>query len=108
MASVRPTGESAWPRSDRWDRPIDATATPTATPAGRRPYEAALAGLRIIQAPRWRRREAIERGLLIEVLPELTCAPMPVSLVQAHGRNVPKRVTWLSKTVEPFVDGGAL
>ncbi|HEY2510920.1 MAG TPA: hypothetical protein VGI39_08695 [Polyangiaceae bacterium] len=62
----------------------------------------------IIQAPRWRRREALERGLLVEVLPELTCAPMPVSLVHAHGRNVPKRVravmAWLAKTVEPFLE----
>jgi DNA-binding transcriptional LysR family regulator len=72
-------------------------------------YEAAcLAGLGIIQAPRWRRHDALERGLLVEVLPELTCAPMTVSLVAARGRNVPKRVraimTWLAKTVEPFLE----
>src|SRR5262249_4023528 len=56
-------------------------------------YEAAcIAGLGIIQTPRWRKAEAIERGLLVEVLPELTCEPMPVSLLHAHGKNVPKRV----------------
>jgi DNA-binding transcriptional LysR family regulator len=76
-------------------------------------YEAAcLAGLGIIQAPRWRRRDVVDRGLLVEVLPELTCQPMPVSLVHAHGRNVPKPVravmAWLAQVVEPFVGQPAL
>ena len=69
---------------------------------------AGVAGLGIIQAPRWPRRDALASGLLVEILPELTCAPMSVSLVHAHGRNVPRRVraimTWLAKTVEPFLD----
>lgn len=68
---------------------------------------ACIAGLGIIQAPRWRRHDAIERGLLVEVLPGLACEPMPVSLVHAHARNVPKRVRavmrWLEKTVEPLL-----
>jgi DNA-binding transcriptional LysR family regulator len=67
-----------------------------------------LAGLGIIQAPRWRREEALRHGLLAEILPDLTAAPMPVSLVHAHGRSVPKRVravmTWLAKAVEPFLE----
>ncbi len=72
-------------------------------------YEAAcIAGLGIIQAPRWRRSDVIERGLLVEVLPELTCQPMPVSLVHAHGRNVPKRVravmAWIAQVVEAFLE----
>jgi DNA-binding transcriptional LysR family regulator len=71
-------------------------------------YEAAcLAGLGIIQAPRWNRRDLVERGLLVEVLPELTCAPMPVSLVHGHGRNVPRRVravmAWIAQVVEAFL-----
>ena len=60
-------------------------------------YEAACrAGLGIIQAPKWRRPS---RDQLIEVLPDHTCRPMPVTLLHAHGKNVPKRVravmTWL-------------
>jgi DNA-binding transcriptional LysR family regulator len=72
-------------------------------------YEAACAaGLGIIQAPRRGFREAVERGLLIEVLPELLCAPMPVALVHGHGRNVPRRVravmAWLGQIVEPYLE----
>jgi len=72
---------------NRWrERPMRCFVTVNSADA----YEAAcLAGLGIIQAPRWHRREAIERDLLVEVLPELACQPMPVSLVHAHGRSVP-------------------
>src|SRR5439155_25411273 len=56
-------------------------------------FEAACeAGLGIMQTPRWAHRESVRRGVLREVLPEFSCAPMPVSIVHAHGRNVPKRV----------------
>jgi DNA-binding transcriptional LysR family regulator len=72
-------------------RPMRALVTVNNTDA----YEAACrAGLGIIQAPKWRRRDE-----LVEILPEHTCRPMPVSLLHAHGTNVPKRVravmTWL-------------
>jgi DNA-binding transcriptional LysR family regulator len=72
-------------------------------------YEAAcLAGLGIIQAPRWRRRDALERGLVVEVLPELTCEPMPVALVHGHGRSVPRRARvvmgWIEQIVKPFLE----
>src|SRR5262249_43224223 len=78
------------PDGQGWrERPMRSLVTVNNTDA----YEAAcLAGLGIIQTPRWRRGDTIERGLLVEVLPELSCEPMPVSLVHAHGRNVPKRV----------------
>lgn len=108
LGADEPTFE--YREGNRWrERPMHCLVTVNNAES----YEAAcVAGLGIIQAPRWRRREALERGLLVEVLPELTCAPMPVSLVHAHGRNVPKRVravmTWLSKTVEPFLDRDAL
>lgn len=66
---------------------------------------ACLAGLGIIQAPRYGMADGLRRGELVEVLPEHTCAPMPVSLVHAHGRNVPKRVravmTFLGQAMEP-------
>lgn len=53
---------------------------------------AGLAGLGILQAPRVGMMDAISRGLLVEILPELTCEPMPVSLVHGHGRTPPKPV----------------
>jgi DNA-binding transcriptional LysR family regulator len=69
-------------------------------------YRAAcLAGLGIIQVPRMGIRDHLERGTLIEVLPELPSEPMPVSLVHSHGRNVPKRVravmAWLESVIVP-------
>jgi DNA-binding transcriptional LysR family regulator len=65
---------------------------------------ACLAGLGIIQSPRYGLGPRLRRGELVEVLPEFTCAPMPVSIVHAHGKAVPKRVravmTWLAQAVE--------
>jgi DNA-binding transcriptional LysR family regulator len=76
-------------------KPMRAMVTVNNTDA----YEAACrAGLGIIQSPKWRRRDQ-----LVEILPEHTCRPMPVSLLHAHGTNVPKRVravmTWLEHVV---------
>jgi DNA-binding transcriptional LysR family regulator len=94
-----------YPEGNGWrERPMRCLVTVNNADA----YEAAcLAGLGIIQAPRWRRHDVVERGLLVEVLPELTCQPMPVSLVHAHGRNVPKPVravmAWIAQVVEPFL-----
>jgi DNA-binding transcriptional LysR family regulator len=72
-------------------------------------YRAAcLAGLGIIQAPRTGMREALASGVLIEVLPELVSAPMPVALVHGHARNLPRRVravmTWLAEVMRPHLD----
>ena len=69
-------------------------------------YRAACAaGLGIIQVPRIGVERAIADGSLIEVLPDFTCEPMPVSLVHAHGRNVPRRVravmSWIALTIAP-------
>jgi len=71
-------------------------------------YRAAcLAGLGIVQVPRYGARELLADGTLLEVLPQCTCAPMPVALVHGHGRQVPKRVravmTWLASLIEPFL-----
>ena len=62
-------------------------------------YEAACrAGLGIVQAPKWRRRDQ-----LVEILADYVCGAMPVTLLHAHGKNVPKRVravmTWLEHVV---------
>jgi len=66
---------------------------------------ACLAGLGIIQAPRIGVRDLLEAGELVEILPDLPSEPMPVSLVHAHGRRVPKRVravmTWLAAVIAP-------
>mgnify|MGYP007126787604 CR=1 FL=1 len=49
----------------------------------------------------------LERSTLIEILPEHPAAPMPISIVHAHGRQVPKRVrvvmSWLAALSEPLV-----
>lgn len=56
-------------------------------------YQAAcVAGLGIIQAPRVGLITALAAGRCVEILPALTCASLPVSLLHTHGRNVPRRV----------------
>ncbi len=53
---------------------------------------ACVAGLGIIQVPRYGMRARLAAGALVEILPELTAEPMPVSLVHAYGSRVPRRV----------------
>ncbi len=69
---------------------------------------ACVAGLGIIQAPRSGMAAAIAAGSIVEVLPEATCQPMPVSIVHAHTRQVPKRVravmNWLAQVMAPHLD----
>lgn len=84
------------------ERPMRARVTVNNTDA----YTAAcLAGLGIIQTARWGTLPLVSAGTLVEILPELTCAPMTVSLVHAYGRNVPKRVrlfmAWLTELLAP-------
>jgi DNA-binding transcriptional LysR family regulator len=101
-------GEPAFEYRDanRWrERPVRCLITVNNVDS----YQAAcLAGLGIIQAPRWRPWDALERGLVVEVLPELTCEPMPVALVHGHGRSVPRRVRavmgWIEQIVKPFLE----
>lgn len=66
---------------------------------------ACLAGLGIIQSPEPPMREHIAAGRLVEILPEYRPAPMPVSLVYANRRHLPKRtqvfMTWLTDLVKP-------
>jgi DNA-binding transcriptional LysR family regulator len=69
---------------------------------------ACLAGLGLIQAPRLGMRPLIEQGLLVEVLPEVRAPAMPVSLLYAHRRNLPRRVqafmNWMSVVLRPELD----
>jgi DNA-binding transcriptional LysR family regulator len=69
-------------------------------------YQAAcLAGLGLIQAPRLGAQRLIDQGLLVEVLPQFAAAPMPVSLLYPHRRQVAPRVqavlNWIAQVVEP-------
>lgn len=69
-------------------------------------YRAAcVAGLGLIQAPRVGLRALLDDGVLVEVLPELPAEPMPVSLIHAGGRALPRRVravmTWLAAVMGP-------
>lgn len=71
-------------------------------------YQAAcLAGLGLIQAPVHGTQALVQAGRLVEVLPQFTAPPMPVSLLYAHRRHIAPRVQaavqWLAQVVEPFV-----
>lgn len=69
---------------------------------------ACLAGLGIIQAPEVGMLPHIERGALVEVLPDLRAASMPVSLVYANRRQQPRRVRvfmgWLEGLMRPRLE----
>jgi DNA-binding transcriptional LysR family regulator len=68
---------------------------------------ACLAGLGIIQIPEngATARPYLENGKLIEILPEYRSAPMPVSLLYANRRHLPKRVqafmSWMINILTP-------
>jgi DNA-binding transcriptional LysR family regulator len=70
---------------------------------------ACLAGLGIIQVPEngATARPYIDNGQLIEILPSYRSAPMPVSLLYANRRHLPKRVqafmNWMIEIIKPTV-----
>jgi DNA-binding transcriptional LysR family regulator len=68
---------------------------------------ACLAGLGLIQAPEIGVRGHLARGELLEVLPLYRPAPMSVSLLYAHRRNLPKRVRafmdWIADILRPVL-----
>ncbi len=71
-------------------------------------YRAAcLAGLGVVQAPEIGLREYLDSGVLVEILPEYRPEPMPISLLYAHRRNLPKRVRvfmdWLTEILRPIL-----
>lgn len=73
-------------------------------------YEAAaLAGLGIIQAPQVGLSEHLRAKRLVAVLPAWRAAPMPVSLVYANRRHLPRRVqvfmNWLAALLAPRLRG---
>jgi DNA-binding transcriptional LysR family regulator len=50
-------------------------------------------------------RPRLERGELVELLPQHRGAPMPVSLLYAHRRHLPRRVQafmqWVAEVMAP-------
>ncbi|HEY4466969.1 MAG TPA: LysR family transcriptional regulator [Klebsiella sp.] len=67
-----------------------------------------LAGLGIIQNPRVGVRDMLRTGELIEILPHYRAAPLPVSLIYPHRRNLSRRVhlfmEWLGGLMKNYVD----
>jgi DNA-binding transcriptional LysR family regulator len=87
------------------ERPMLARVTVNSTDS----YQAAcLAGLGIIQVPRLGIAPRLAAGELVEILPEFTCEPMPVSILHAHGRAVPRHVRivmdWMAAALTPHLD----
>ncbi|MGV3619311.1 MAG: LysR family transcriptional regulator [Archangium sp.] len=81
------------------EKPMRALVTVNNTDA----YRAACrAGLGIIQVPRLGNDDELR-----EVLPEFTCAPLPVSIVHGYSRSAPQRVrvfvSWLERVLRPYV-----
>ena len=70
-------------------------------------YAACLAGLGIIQTPLVDVEAALDAGRLVEVLPAYHPKPMPVSLVYANRRHLPKRVqafmAWMAEILQPHL-----
>lgn len=68
---------------------------------------ACLAGLGIVQVPRYGALSHLQAGTMVEVLPELSSEPMPMSIVHPFSRSVPKRVrvfmTWLGQVIGPML-----
>ncbi|MFC6632283.1 LysR family transcriptional regulator [Microbulbifer taiwanensis] len=67
--------------------------------------EACIAGLGIIQVPEAGVHPYLQSGELEEILPEYRPAPMPVSLLYANRRHLPKRVqvfmAWMAEIMKP-------
>lgn len=64
---------------------------------------AARAGLGLIQLPAYDVRDLLERGDLVQVLPDLSPPPMQLSLLYAERRNVPARIVafqeWMTRVL---------
>src|SRR6202012_934134 len=72
-------------------------------------YEAAgIAGLGLIQAPLLGICRYLERGALVEILPDFRPRPLDVSLVVAHRRNLSRRVRafmkWIENVLAPYIE----
>lgn len=104
--SIRLGDESARFEHRQGERDVELPMRSLVTVNNTDAYRAAcLAGLGIIQVPRVGVRDALASGALVEVLPELRNAPMPVSLL--YTRGAPKRVrvvmSWLSEVLSTYL-----
>ncbi len=52
---------------------------------------------------------SVATGDLVEILPQFAAAPLPISLVHAHGRSVPRHVrvvmSWIGETLKNHLVG---
>jgi DNA-binding transcriptional LysR family regulator len=85
--------------------PVGAVLTVNGTAA----YAAACrAGLGMIQVPEAGVRDQLRDGVLVEVLPDLRPAPMPVAFVYPSRRHVPARtlafMDWVQAVLVPWLD----
>lgn len=68
----------------------------------------AIAGLGLIQVPRYDVMHLLASGSLVEVLPDVRAAPMPVHLVYPHRRHLSQRVAvfmdWVEGVLRPHVE----
>ena len=69
---------------------------------------ACIAGLGLIQAPAAGLQPLIDAGQLVEVMPDCRAEPMPVSLLYANRRNLPRRVqafmAWITQVLQPHLE----
>lgn len=97
---------------------VDGTQTDVEIPgrvtvSGAEVYAAAgLAGLGMIQVPRYRVAALLDQGTLIELLPHHPPPPMPVSVLYPQSRHMSPRVRvfvdWLTQVFEDAKAAGAL
>lgn len=87
------------------ERPMRSLITVNSTDSYR---AACLAGLGIIQSPRVGLLPSVTAGELVEILPQHACQPLPISLVHAHGRNMPRHVrvvmSWIGEILKEQLD----
>ena len=69
-----------------------------------------LAGMGLIQIPRFDVQQLINAGRLVEVMPEFRPASMPVSLLYPHRHQRSHRLTvfmdWFEALMRPYLDDG--
>jgi DNA-binding transcriptional LysR family regulator len=67
-----------------------------------------LAGIGLIQIPRYDVKDLIDGGELVEVMPEFRASPMPISLLYPHRRQRSPRVSafseWFEALMRPYLD----
>jgi DNA-binding transcriptional LysR family regulator len=107
MPSLNAQG-AAWDYVDADGRHRSIPMRAQVTVNGTEAYQAAaLAGLGLIQAPRFGTEAPIASGELVDVLPEFVAPAMPVALMLPHRRQLAPRVqavmAWLTQVIKPLL-----